>query len=113
MAIDTRISNASGCSVLSVCGLSKRYKRGGIWRNRVPIAAVRSVSFEILAGKTLALVGGSGSGKSTVARCVTRLERPDAGQIWLGGTDISPLSVRDLSPFRTRMQLIFQDAATS
>ena len=113
MAIDTRISDVSGRSVLSVGGLSKQYNRGGIWRNRVSIAAVRSVSFEIHAGKTLALVGSSGSGKSTVARCVTRLERPDAGQIWLDGTDISQLSQRDLRPFRTRMQLIFQDAATS
>src|SRR2546422_8492986 len=63
--------------------------------------------------KTLALVGSSGSGKSTVARCVTRVEKPDAGQIWMGGTDISWLGNRDLRPYRSEIQMIFQDAVTS
>jgi peptide/nickel transport system ATP-binding protein len=99
---------------LRVCGLTKHYvRRSGIWRKRISIAAVRSVDFEIAAGKTLALVGSSGSGKSTVARCVTRLERPDAGQIWVGGADISRLGNRDLRRFRSEIQMIFQDAVTS
>ncbi len=99
---------------LRVRGLSKHYaRRSGVWRKRIPIAAVRGVDFEIPAGKTLALVGSSGSGKSTVARCVTRLERPDAGQIWVGGTDISRLGNRDLHRFRSEIQMIFQDAVTS
>src|SRR6202140_3539518 len=76
-------------SLLRVKGLCKQYVRGGLWRKRVPVAAVRGVDFEIPRGRTLALVGESGSGKSTVARCVTRLERPDAGQILIEGTDIS------------------------
>src|SRR2546427_7045087 len=62
---------------LRVCGLTKHYvRRSGILRGRVPVAAVQDVDFEIPPGKTLALVGSSGSGKSTVARCVTRLEKP-------------------------------------
>src|SRR5206468_4191973 len=48
-----------------------------------------------------------------VARCVTRLEKPDAGQIWMGGTDISWLGNRDLRPYRSEIQMIFQDAVTS
>jgi ABC-type glutathione transport system ATPase component len=88
-------------------------RRSGIWRKRISIVAVRGVDFEITAGKTLALVGSSGSGKSTVARCVTQLERPDAGQIWVGGTDISRLGNRDLRRFRSEIQMIFQDAVTS
>ncbi len=74
---------------LRVCGLTKHYvRRSGILRGRVPVAAVQDVDFEIPPGKTLALVGSSGSGKSTVARCVTRLEKPDAGQIWMGMSEV-------------------------
>jgi len=77
------------------------------------MAAAIEIDFEIGKGKTLALVGASGSGKSTVARCVTRLERPDAGQIWLDGRDIAQLSRRDLALVRPGIQMIFQDAVTS
>jgi ABC-type glutathione transport system ATPase component len=100
-------------SLLRVKGLCKQYVRGGLWRKRVPVAAVRRVDFEIPRGQTLALVGESGSGKSTVARCVTRLERPDAGQILIEGADIAELDLRDLVPFRSGIQMVFQDAVTS
>src|SRR6266481_7241749 len=100
-------------SLLRVKGLCKRYTRGGLWRKRMLVAAVRCVDFEIPRGQTLALVGESGSGKSTVARCVTRLERPDSGQILIQGIDIAPLDSRDLVPFRAGIQMVFQDAVTS
>jgi ABC-type glutathione transport system ATPase component len=100
-------------TILSVRGLSKRYVRGGLWGKRNPVAAVKQVDLEITAGKTLALIGASGSGKSSVARCVTRIERPDSGEIWIDGTDIAQLGGRDLLPFRSHVQMIFQDAATS
>src|SRR5260221_6162014 len=100
-------------SLLSVKGLCKQYVRGGLWQKRVPVAAARDVDFEIPRGQTLALVGESGSGKSTVARCATRLERPDSGQILIQGTDIAQLDSRDLRPFRSSIQMVFQDAVTS
>jgi ABC-type glutathione transport system ATPase component len=100
-------------TLLRVKGLSKHYVRGGLWRKRVRVAAVSCVDFEIVGGQTLALVGESGSGKSTVARCVTRLERPDAGQILIEQTDIAQLHQRDLVPFRAGIQMVFQDAVTS
>src|SRR5260221_10311195 len=100
-------------SLLSVKGLCKQYVRGGLWQKRVPVAAARDVDFEIPRGQTLALVGESGSGKSTVARCATRLERPDSGQILIQGTDIAQLDSRDLLPFRSSIQMVFQDAVTS
>src|SRR5258708_31651721 len=99
--------------LLRVCGLTKSYTRSRVWRKHIDIHAVRGVNFEILAGKTLALVGRSGSCKSTVARCVARLERPDAGEIWVGGTDIVRLRHRELLPLRAEIQLIFQDSVTS
>ena len=79
----------------------------------MPVAAVRCVDFEIPRGQTLALVGESGSGKSTVARCVTRLERPNSGQILIQGTDIAQMDSHDLVPFRAGIQMVFQDAVTS
>src|SRR6059036_2204169 len=100
--------------LLRICGLRKTYVRhSSSWQNRISIEAVRGVDFKIPAGKTLALVGSSGSGKSTVARCVSRLERPDAGQIWVGETDISRLGNHDLRSCRSEIQMIFQDAVTS
>jgi ABC-type glutathione transport system ATPase component len=77
------------------------------------VAAVSGVDFEILRGQTLALVGESGSGKSTVAQCITRLERPDSGQILIKGADIAQLCSHDLLPFRSSIQIVFQDAVTS
>ncbi len=100
-------------TMLRVQGLAKSYVRGGLWRRRIRVSAVCDVDFEIPVGETLALVGPSGSGKSTAARCVARLERPDAGQVWIAGNEISALSASDLRPFRTQVQMIFQDAATS
>ncbi|HWZ81371.1 MAG TPA: ATP-binding cassette domain-containing protein [Terriglobales bacterium] len=100
--------------LLRVCELSKSYRRrGSPWQRGHVIEAASHVTFEIFAGETLALVGMSGSGKSTVARCVSRLERPDAGEIWLNQTDIAQLESSDLAPSRQRCQMVFQDAATS
>jgi ABC-type glutathione transport system ATPase component len=100
-------------AMLRVRSLYKGYVRGGLWRKRVPVAAVDGVDFEIARGQTLALVGESGSGKSTVARCVARLEKPDSGQIWIDGKDVAELSPRELFLLRTQVQLVFQDAFTS
>ena len=94
-------------------GLCKRYVRGGLWRKRVPVAAVTAATFQIPSGQTFALVGESGSGKSTVARCVARIEKPDAGQILIEGADIAQLSSRELLSFRSGIQIVFQDAVTS
>ena len=114
MGTESSVSNPAAQPVLRVRGLSKSYRRKGVgWLKSDVVVAVREVSFEIFAGRTLALVGSSGSGKSTVARCVTRLEKPDAGQIWLDGTDIAQLESDELRASRTKVQMVFQDAATS
>lgn len=100
--------------VLRVRGLRKVYARKvTFWRRQITVLAADGVDFEIPAGTTLALVGSSGSGKSTIARCVTRLERPDAGEIWLSGENIANLDVGHLRPYRTDVQIVFQDAATA
>jgi ABC-type glutathione transport system ATPase component len=113
MSNNSPVHEPDADALLIVRGLSMQYMRGGLLQKRLPVAAVTDVHFEIKAGQTLGLVGASGSGKSTVARCVTRIEKPNSGQIWLHGTDIAQLGRRALLPFRTQIQMIFQDAATS
>lgn len=71
--------------------------------------AVDSVSFSVDKGKTLAVVGESGCGKSTIAKSIVRLLTPTSGRILVDGTDISQLSEKALRPFRSRVQMVFQD----
>jgi ABC-type glutathione transport system ATPase component len=114
MATNASATKPAAQPVLRVNGLSKSYRRRGVgWQRGEVIVAASEVGFEIFAGQTLALVGRSGSGKSTVARCVTRLEKPDAGHIWLEGTDITQLDSGKLRSLRPKFQMVFQDAATS
>jgi peptide/nickel transport system ATP-binding protein len=102
---------AGGPVVLEVKNLTKTYRTGGgIFGGRGrSVDALRSVSFSLRRGETLGIVGESGSGKSTVARCVTRLLDPDAGEVRLDGIDIARLGRRALRPLRRRMQMVFQD----
>ncbi|HEY8613864.1 MAG TPA: ABC transporter ATP-binding protein [Roseomonas sp.] len=78
-----------------------------------PVRAVDGVSFTLERGKTLALVGESGCGKSTTGFATLRLVQPTAGRVLFDGVDIASLPRSSLLPFRRRMQLIFQDAAAS
>src|SRR4030088_1463980 len=108
MEADASTKNPAAKRVPQVSGLSKSYRRKGAgWQRSDVVIAACEVEFEIFSGQTLAIVGSSGSGKSTVARCVTRLEKPDSGQIWLEGTDIAQLDSRDLRPLRPRLQMVF------
>jgi oligopeptide/dipeptide ABC transporter ATP-binding protein len=77
------------------------------------IRAVESVSFDVAVGETLALVGESGCGKSTVARCLLRLLDPTAGSIRYDGTEIASLDSGAFVPFRRDIQMVFQDPTAS
>lgn len=71
--------------------------------------AVDHVSFSVDKGSTLAVVGESGCGKSTIAKSIVRLLTPTSGRILVEGRDIARLSERALRPFRSRVQMVFQD----
>ncbi|GAA1385380.1 ATP-binding cassette domain-containing protein [Pseudonocardia kongjuensis] len=71
--------------------------------------AVDGVDLSVARGGSLAVVGGSGCGKSTIARCLVRLIRPTAGSIELDGLDVATLPERALRPHRRKVQMIFQD----
>ena len=82
-------------------------------RPKAYIRAVDGVSFSVDAGETLALVGESGCGKSTVSRLVLRLIEPDAGEIRFDGADLLAMDANELRAFRRDAQIIFQDPYAS
>jgi peptide/nickel transport system ATP-binding protein len=77
------------------------------------VHAVDDVSFSVRTGETLGLVGQTGCGKSTLARCVSRLCDLTSGTVTFDGLDISTLSRRDLRPLRRQIQVIFQEPSGS
>ena len=77
------------------------------------VKAVDGISFDILHGETLGLVGESGCGKSTTGRAILQLYRPTGGSVLFGGEDLTVLKGEKLRRMRRRMQMIFQDPYAS
>ena len=93
--------------VIVADGLGRDYEvGGGLFGEAKTVRAVASASFEIEAGKTLAVVGESGCGKSTLARMVTMIEEPTRGAFRLDGVEVTP---GNWSDHRTDVQIVFQD----
>ena len=100
-------------AVLEGSRLSKSFwvrPRGGVFRRRVPLAAVQDVSLKLEAGRVLALVGESGSGKSTLARLLARAIRPDSGDVVLDGRPAPRGRPRS---YAAQVQLVLQDPFAS
>jgi oligopeptide/dipeptide ABC transporter ATP-binding protein len=85
-----------------------------LWRAEHPVLkAVDGVSLSVRPGETLGLVGETGCGKSTLARCITRLHDPTSGEVWFDGQELSSMTRHQLRPIRRDMQMIFQDPYSS
>ncbi len=110
--IETR--NLQAAPLLAARNLTLCYANRGVLGVKRPAApALQDVSLQLFAGKTLAVVGPSGSGKSSLARCLLVLEPATAGQIRYGTEDLLTLGFEALRKVRREIHLIFQDSASS
>jgi oligopeptide transport system ATP-binding protein len=101
--------------LLVVEDLHKHYPvRGGVFGRTIgTIRAVAGVSFSVLPGQTLGLVGESGCGKSTLGRTLMRLEEPTGGRVWFDGRDLAHARGAELQQIRRDIQMVFQDPYSS
>jgi oligopeptide/dipeptide ABC transporter ATP-binding protein len=103
---------ADGDVLVRVTGLKKYFpvqSTSAFRRSQEQVHAVDGVDLEVFRGETLGLVGETGCGKSTLARCIARLLDLSDGEVDFDGRDITNLSARQMRPLRREMQMIFQD----
>ncbi len=93
--------------LLKVENLKMFFPAGKHSRNFVK--AVDNVSFSVMKGKTLGLVGESGCGKTTTGKCILRIHKATGGSVWFKGNEILGMSDQEFSPLRRKMGMIFQD----
>jgi ABC-type glutathione transport system ATPase component len=114
MAIEVSRSETPTKPLLAVRGLTLRYAQRHLLQKDCPgTTALQDVSLELNAGRTLALIGPSGSGKSSLARCIVLLERPEAGQLFYEERDLLSLRPTERRSVLREIQLIFQDSASA
>jgi oligopeptide/dipeptide ABC transporter ATP-binding protein len=108
--------SANGTPILQVKDLKKHFAvtQGMVWTKIVGwVKAVDGISFEVPEGRTLAIVGESGCGKTTTAKLILRLEKPTSGHVFVDGQDVNALAGDSLKEYRTTVQAVFQDPWSS
>jgi len=98
--------------ILRVEELEKTFSKRVLWQVE-RVHAVNRVSFDIDTGTAFGVVGESGCGKTTTARCIASLDRPTGGEIFFQGAAIGHLAPREFRPYRSRLQMVFQDPLDS
>jgi oligopeptide/dipeptide ABC transporter ATP-binding protein len=112
VAVPGRVQPSKGDTLVQLTNVVKHFPVpsdrlfGG---KREHVHAVDGISLTVRRGETIGLVGETGCGKSTLARCITRLYDVTGGTVSFDGKDISRLSARQLRPYRRKMQMVFQD----
>ncbi len=105
---------ASATSVLSARELTRHYAVSrGLFKPHATVQALNGVSFELQAGKTLAVVGESGCGKSTLARALTLIEQPSSGSLQIAGQEVTGASKAQRKQLRRDVQMVFQNPYAS
>ncbi|WP_047391096.1 peptide ABC transporter ATP-binding protein [Chitinibacter sp. ZOR0017] len=100
--------------ILEAKGLSRHYQVSrGFFQGHATVKALNNVSFQLQAGKTLAVVGESGCGKSTLARQLTLIEEPTAGELNIAGVAIAKADAAALKALRPKVQMVFQNPFAS
>ncbi|MND36486.1 Oligopeptide transport ATP-binding protein OppF [compost metagenome] len=100
--------------VLSARELTRHYEVSrGLFKGHALVRALNGVSFELEAGKTLAVVGESGCGKSTLARALTLIEEPSSGSLQIAGTEVKGASKSEHKQLRRDVQMVFQSPYAS
>ncbi|MFK0093995.1 peptide ABC transporter ATP-binding protein [Pseudomonas sp. NPDC090592] len=100
--------------VLSARELTRHYEVSrGLFKGHALVRALNGVSFELEAGKTLAVVGESGCGKSTLARALTLIEEPSSGSLQIAGTEVKGASKAERKQLRRDVQMVFQSPYAS
>ncbi len=91
--------------MIELVNLTKTFKDG---KNALPFVALDNVSLQIEKGDIYGIIGLSGAGKSTLIRCVNLLEKPDSGNIFIDGEDITLKNKKELNLLRKKLSMIFQ-----
>ncbi|WP_060480379.1 peptide ABC transporter ATP-binding protein [Pseudomonas monteilii] len=100
--------------VLTARDLTRHYEVSrGLFKGRALVRALNGVSFELEAGKTLAVVGESGCDKSTLARALTLIEEPSSGSLQIDGTEVNGASKAERKQLRRDVQMVFQSPYAS
>jgi peptide/nickel transport system ATP-binding protein/oligopeptide transport system ATP-binding protein len=109
------VSVLSADALLELRGLRVWFpiRTGVLRRVSGHVKAVDGVDLTIFPGETLALVGESGCGKTTVGRSVLRLAEPTEGSVWFRGRDLLRLPMPDFHPYRRHMQIVMQDPGSA
>ena len=108
------MAEAPAAAVMRAEALARHYRSPrGFLRGHATVKALNGVSFELGAGRTLAVVGESGCGKSTLARQLTLIEPPTAGALFIDGQDAATADAATLRRLRRRVQMVFQNPYAS
>ncbi|MCB8917723.1 MAG: dipeptide ABC transporter ATP-binding protein [Ardenticatenaceae bacterium] len=115
MSQNNHAANANGATLVQVRNLKKYFpiREGALRRQVGAVQAVDGISFDIVRGETLGLVGESGCGKSTAGRAILQLITPTSGQVIFDGRDLTQMGKSELRKARRDMQMIFQDPYAS